>query len=204
MKLGLSIATALATLTTATTALADPPAWAHGASRYESRGDYGANYDRDGDRDDGDGYAYARVTHVEPIVRRVSVERPARDCWDETRQVRYDADEGRTVGSTLLGGIIGGVIGHQIGHGSGRDVATVAGAVIGSAVGHNAAERNSSPPYYEDRTVQRCAVRYERNYEERVEGYRVSYRYNGRDYVTQLPYDPGQRIRVRVAVAPAD
>ena len=196
MKLGLSIATALATLTTATTVLANPPAWAHGASRYygESRTDY----------DDGHGYAYAHVTHVEPIVHRVSVDRPARDCWDETRQVRYDADEGRTVGSTLLGGFIGGVIGHQIGHGSGRDVATIAGAVIGSAVGHNAAERNSSPPYYEDRTVQRCTVRYERNYEERVDGYRVTYRYDGRDYVTQLPYDPGDRIRVRVAVAPAD
>jgi uncharacterized protein YcfJ len=201
MKLGLSIATALATLTTATSALANPPAWAHGAERHyesDSRNDYGSRDDY-GDDD----YAYARVTHVEPIVHRVSVERPARECWDETRQVRYDTDEGRTVGSTLLGGIIGGVIGHQIGHGSGRDVATVAGAVIGSAVGHNAAERNSSPPYYEDRTVQRCSVRYERNYEERVDGYRVSYRYNGRDYVTQLPYDPGERIRVRVAVAPA-
>src|SRR5262245_51922174 len=110
MKLGLSIATVLATLTTATTALADPPAWAHGASRYsESRNDYDRNYD------DGDGYAYARVTHVEPIVHRVAVTRPAQDCWDETRQVRYDSDDGRTVGSTLLGGIIGGVIGHQIG-----------------------------------------------------------------------------------------
>jgi uncharacterized protein YcfJ len=206
MKLGLSIATVLATLTTATPALADPPAWAHGASRY-SESSYDAQ-DRDGayDRhgDDGDGYTYARVTHVEPLVHRVAVDRPARDCWDETHQVRYDTDDGRTVGSTLLGGIIGGVIGHQIGHGAGRDVATVAGAVIGSAVGHNTAERNSSPPVYEDRTVQRCSVRYERNYEERVDGYRVSYRYNGRDYVTQLPYDPGQRIRVRVAVAPAE
>jgi hypothetical protein len=30
----------------------------------------------------------------------------------------------------------------------------------------------------------------------------VTYRYNGRDYRTQMPYEPGERIRVRVSVDP--
>ena len=39
--------------------------------------------------------------------------------------------------------------------------------------------------------------------EERIDGYRVVYRYNGQKYATELPYDPGREIRVRVDVRPA-
>jgi uncharacterized protein YcfJ len=191
MKLGLSIAATLATVVTASTALANPPSWARGGSPSPY-----AESPRYGD----DGTEYGRVTRVEPIVRQVRVDRPARECWDETQTVRYDSDAGRTAGSTILGGLIGGVIGHQIGHGDGRAIATVAGVVAGSAVGHTVAQQSSSPDTYHDQTVQRCQVRYQPTYEQHIDGYRVSYRYNGRDYVTQLPYDPGERIRVRVSV----
>jgi uncharacterized protein YcfJ len=151
-------------------------------------------------------YDYARVTHVTPIIRRVRVERPVREYWEETRyeNPRYRDDSG-TVAKTVLGGIIGGVIGHQVGDGSGKRIATAAGAIIGSAVARNAAERNRSrydepPRAY---TVERSAVRYETTWEERIEGYEVEYRYNGRAYHTRLPYDPGDRIRIRVDVTPA-
>ena len=29
----------------------------------------------------------------------------------------------------------------------------------------------------------------------------LSYQFNGREYVTRLPYDPGERVRLRVNVA---
>jgi uncharacterized protein YcfJ len=38
--------------------------------------------------------------------------------------------------------------------------------------------------------------------EERVVGYRVVYRYNGRTYETELPEDPGRSLRVQVDVRP--
>jgi hypothetical protein len=38
---------------------------------------------------------------------------------------------------------------------------------------------------------------------ERVKGYTVVYRYNGRDITTTLPYDPGQTVRVGVSVVDA-
>lgn len=47
-------------------------------------------------------------------------------------------------------------------------------------------------------------VRYRDSFVERIDGYDVTYEYAGREYVTQLPYDPGERIRVRVDVTPAD
>jgi uncharacterized protein YcfJ len=167
---------------------APPPPWSTSSSSYPS-----SNRSTE--------YDYARVRHVEPIVRQVRVETPRRECYDD-RYVESRPDP--NVGArTVLGGIIGGVLGHQIGSGRGRDAATVAGAVIGAKVGHDAASRNYDPRT-EERVVQRCEVRYDNEYEERIDGYRVTYEYNGREYTTRMPYDPGDRIRVRVAVAVAE
>jgi uncharacterized protein YcfJ len=170
-------------------ALAAPPPWSN--SRHE--------------RDSYDGYDYAPVRNVTPITRQVRVETPRRECFDDVRYVesRPDISDPQVGGRTVLGGIIGGVIGHQIGSGRGRDVATIAGAAIGAGVGYNTAAKRGSPDVREE-TVQRCEVRYDEQYEERIEGYRVTYEYNGREFTTRMPYDPGDRIRVRVAVAPAE
>jgi uncharacterized protein YcfJ len=53
------------------------------------------------------------------------------------------------------------------------------------------------------REVERCSERIEQSYEERIDGYDVEYEYGGQFFHTRLPYDPGERIRVRVAVTPA-
>jgi uncharacterized protein YcfJ len=173
-------------------------------SRYDSRDvGYDSRYD---DRDGG--YDYAKVVDVEPLRTRVRVTTPVRECWDETR---YD-DRGygngprSNAGGALLGAVIGGVIGHQVGSGRGRDAATAAGAVIGAGIGHREAQRRNSGnvPQGREYTVQRCDTRYNDSYEERIDGYRVTYIYNGRRQVTQLPYKPGERIRVRVDVSPAE
>jgi uncharacterized protein YcfJ len=156
-------------------------------------------------RYDGGAYDYAKVIDADPIVHRVRVETPRRECWDEVREVRTRYDGPHSKGGMVLGGIIGGVVGHQIGSGRGKDVATVAGTIIGAAVGHDiAAERSGRNSGVREETVERCAVRYEEQYEERIDGYRVTYLYHGREYTTRLPYDPGDRIRVRVDVEPAE
>ena len=176
----------------AASAFADP-LWAH------------ARYDRDGGYDDG--YEYARVIDVNPIVRQVRVDTPQRDCWDETRVAESYPRAGfdvQTGAPTLIGAVIGGVVGHQFGHGSGRDAATIAGTLIGASVGRNTALRAAGPAQAEERTVQRCAVRYEENWEDHIDGYQVRYEYHGREYVTQMPYDPGNKLRVSVEVQPAE
>ncbi|HLS82756.1 MAG TPA: glycine zipper 2TM domain-containing protein [Steroidobacter sp.] len=152
-----------------------------------------------------DGYDYARVVHAEPIVRQVRIETPRRECWDDVRYVesRPHISDPSVGGRTLLGSVIGGVIGHQFGSGSGRDAATIAGAMIGAGVGYDSAARRY-PAGAREEVVQRCDVRYQHEYEERIEGYHVTYLYNGREMTTRLPYDPGDRIRVRVAVTPAE
>jgi uncharacterized protein YcfJ len=145
-------------------------------------------------------FDYARVVDVEPIVKEVRIETPRRECRESIQAVESRPDTGAR---TVLGGVIGGVIGSQFGSGRGRDAATVAGALIGSRVGYDSANGRYSRRV-EERVVERCRVSYETEYEERIEGYRVTYLYNGREYTTRLPYDPGDRIKVRVAVAPAE
>jgi uncharacterized protein YcfJ len=167
-----------------------------------------------------EGYDYAQVVDVDPIVRQVRVTTPRRECWTETRYEQVPRYEPQRVvgpqrgaaGSMILGGILGAAVGNQIGSGDGRRAATVAGAIIGSAIGHDRADRRNARQYYSDTgyreerpyEVERCDVRYDEEYEERIDGYRVTYVYNGREQTTRLPYDPGDRIRVRVNVRPAD
>jgi uncharacterized protein YcfJ len=170
------------------------------------------------------GYDYARVVDVDPIVRRVRVIEPVRECYEETRyerDVRYERRAARgSAGNMILGGIIGAAVGNQIGSGDGRRAATVAGAIIGSAIGHDAAARRDArddsryDQRYDDRyggryearpyTVERCDIRDVERWEERIEAYRVTYDYQGRRGSVTLPYDPGPKVRVRVDVRPAE
>lgn len=153
-------------------------------------------------------YDYAEVVRVDPIIDVVN--RPvARDeCWEEPvtyrEPVRYHGGS-RDRTPALLAGIVGGVIGNQFGSGSGRDAATAAGAVLGYSMARDSQRRHGG--YYtggtEYRTYeQRCTTRTDYYRDERVSGYDVTYRYNGRIYNTVTDYHPGDRIRVEVNVSP--
>ena len=151
-------------------------------------------------------YDYARVISADPIVRYVTVKTPVRECWQDTEYYTVDRPVPGAGASTLVGAIVGGVIGHQFGSGRGNDAATVAGTVIGAAIGNDSAKRrygarHATTTY--SRPVERCETRMTSHEEERIDGYRVVYRYNGQKYETRMPYDPGRELRVRVDIRPA-
>lgn len=164
----------------------------------------------------------ATVISTTPVYQQVLM--PQRQCWTEqiaTYEERrvYQPEyvyESRSSGNgtgAILGAIVGGVIGHQFGHSSsGRDRSTAAGAVIGGLIG-NDMERSSYRGYrrsgYVDveripvtRNVERC--RTTNSYQEEITSYDVRYRYNGREYVTRLSYDPGPTLPINIEVRPAD
>jgi len=168
--------------------LANASDWRHDAGRHR---DYGPSVD------------YARVVDVQPLVERVRYRAPVEECFDVERVER---GPDRT-GATIAGGLLGAVIGHQFGSGSGRRAATVAGAVLGGAVANSAsarAEARYDDGYGRERVgyETQCRVRDEARYEERIRAYRVTYRFHGRDYTTEMPYDPGPRLRVAVDARP--
>jgi len=169
--------------------------------RYEDR--YDDRYENRYDERYDSGYEYARVVNVEPLRRRVRVSEPVRECWQERGYSNDGPLSSNHIGGTLLGGLIGGALGNQVGDGRGRQVARAAGAIIGGAIGHNVSKQRQAERYGDDRYYERCDTRYRDSYEERIDGYEVTYEYGGRRYVTQMPYDPGERIRIRVDVTPA-
>lgn len=169
-------------------ALADP-----------SRGNSGYAHDGGGD------YDFANVVNVQPLRRQVRVSEPVRECWQEPVRTSDGPFSYNHVGGTLIGSALGIAAGNQVGHGRGKDAARIAGALIGGAIGHNVSVDRQRQLYgTETRTVERCDVRYRDSVEERVDGYEVTYEYAGREYVTRMPYDPGERLRIRVDVAPAE
>ncbi len=153
----------------------------------------------------GEYHDYAEVIDVEPIVRQVHVSDPRRECWQEEVHYRdYYAGGHNTAGSMILGGLIGAVIGHQFGHGDDRDTNALAGGIVGTALGHGvASHRWRGRGYDRVEYEERCHTVNDYYSEERVDSYRVTYIYHGETFTTQLPYDPGERLRVRVDVDPA-
>jgi len=173
---------------------------------------------------------YARVVNVVPIYKRVSYQQPKRECWIEEQQhvIRYEGQNKKrrhnshSTGDVLIGGVIGGVIGNQLSRKSSsgaRTGATVAGAIIGSALAGESNHRNNRnkrhrrhsnkrhyqydrQPVYETRPVKRCENTTETHYKERLQGYDVTYRYRGENFITRMKRDPGDRIKVQVSVRP--
>lgn len=152
--------------------------------------------------DDNARLVYADVLRVDPIYETVRVEQPREECYDAgvTRQGgRYE----NTTTGTIVGALIGGALGNQVGKGDGRKAATIAGAVIGGAVGREA-DANDNPSGSYRGTETRCRVVDSGYDERRIVGYDVEYRYRGEVFFSRLGYDPGEKLRVRVSVEPAD
>lgn len=160
------------------------------------------DYDRPPqDRGSGDNVkvAWADVLRVDPVYDRVQTSSPRQECED----VRVDRreDSGNRAAGTVIGAIVGGVLGNTVGKGDGRKAATVVGAVAGGAVGNNVAKGDDR--YYSD-TERRCRTVQDTSEERRVIGYDVQYRYRGDVYMSRLNFDPGERMRVRVSIEPAE
>ena len=164
-----------------------------------------ADHDYAAGRNDRASYDYAQVVSAQPIVNYVTVKTPVRECWEETQYYTVNSHAGSNAGATLFGALVGSVVGHQFGSGGGNDAATVAGGLIGAAIGNDAARRRQGQYGVEQhsRPVERCKTSYREHREERIDGYRVTYRYHGQKYMTEMPYDPGNKLRVRVDIRPA-
>ena len=142
---------------------------------------------------------WAPVVRATPVYAHVS--EPQQQCWTERVTTDEYVDRYGVPLGAIVGGITGGVIGNQIGSGTGRDVATVGGAVTGAVIG-NAIDRQRAGITVQPvtRDVQRC--RTVETGRDVLDGYDVTYRYQNRDFTTRLANHPGDRIQVRVDVAP--
>jgi uncharacterized protein YcfJ len=140
-------------------------------------------------------YGWAEVLRVDPVYGPVA-QAPQQQCYPQTVTRRDD----NHTGGTVLGAIVGGVLGSTVGKGDGRKAATVAGAVAGGAIGNRVSAAHDRSYTTQQTVCQPVAYAPQ----QQITGYDVEYRYRGDVYMSRLPYDPGERLRVRITVAPAD
>lgn len=146
-------------------------------------------------------YDKAKVVNVQPMMEVVQVPVSSRECW--TDEVEYQGRRSNPNGGMVAGGLIGGILANQIGKGHrDRGIATVAGTIIGGAIGRDVARKQEAEPYVTQERTCRTTNRYYE--EERLAGYRVTYRYRGRTFTREMAQQPGKFVRVRVALDPQD
>jgi uncharacterized protein YcfJ len=152
------------------------------------------------DRGRGDGFTTrAKVLASTPVYETIN--EPRRECWTET--VGYETRSAREggAGGAVLGAIAGGLIGSTVGKGDGRVAAAAVGAATGAVVGdrmQQGSTRYESVP----QQVERCQTH--DNFRQVISGYDVRYRFEGREYATRLPYDPGKWLTLNVSFSVAE
>jgi uncharacterized protein YcfJ len=144
---------------------------------------------------DGDGFTTrAKVLASTPIFETIN--EPRRECWTETvGHETHSVRDGNNTGGAIIGAIAGGLIGSTVGKGDGKVAAAAVGAATGAVVGdrwNDGSSRYESRP----RQVERC--RTHDNFRQVISGYDVRYRFEGREYSTRLPYDPGKWLALNV------
>ena len=147
--------------------------------------------------------AFADVVSAKEIFETVLT--PREKCEDV--QVQHQApvkDEHRIAGS-VVGGIAGGLLGSTVGGGKGKTLATVAGAAAGGYAG-NQVQKNMQEKDVVTKTEHRCKTVSEKS--QKLVGYNVTYRLDGKDGVVQTSFKPGQTLPVKdgqvVTTPPAD
>ena len=138
------------------------------------------------------GPQYAEVLSVTPLTKTIHT--PRQECHDEQVTQKAPVKDEHQVLGTIAGAVIGGVIGHQVGGGSGRDIATVAGAAGGGYAG-NRIQKNLQDRDTTTTTEQKCNTAYDSS--EKITGYKVRYRLNGKEDSVKMDHDPGPRIPLR-------
>lgn len=134
----------------------------------------------------------ARVISSNPIYE--SVNSPRKECWTESTGYESRGYRGNNTTGSIIGAVAGGLLGSTVGKGNGKVAAAAVGAATGAVVGG----RWNNGRYGDDRPeeVERC--RTTDNYRQVVNGYDVRYRFQGREFNTRLPYDPGEWVTLKV------
>ena len=126
---------------------------------------------------------------------------------------RYSGSSGGRIGATIAGAVIGTVVGNEA-SGSSRN-RNDDRQYLTQNEGHvrerfdfgnrNPRQNHGNQGYNNHssrRPVEHCETRTITTYENRLTGYRVKYRYNGRIYQTNTKQHPGDRIAVNISVRP--
>jgi uncharacterized protein YcfJ len=134
----------------------------------------------------------ADVVSVQEVMQAVVT--PREECQDVQVQHQAPVKDEHRVAGTVIGGVAGGLLGSTIGGGKGKTVATVAGAAAGGYAG-NQVQKNMQQKDVVTSTERRCQTVHDKS--QKLIGYDVTYRLDGKDGVVRMTHKPGATLPVK-------
>jgi uncharacterized protein YcfJ len=135
---------------------------------------------------------FAEVLAVKEITEPLVTLREA--CEDVQMQHRAPVKDEHRIAGTVVGGVAGGLLGSTVGGGKGKTLATVAGAAAGGYAG-NQVQKNMQDKDVVTSTERRCKTVNEKS--QKVVGYSVTYRLEGKEGVVRTSFKPGPKLPVK-------
>ncbi|MBW0169416.1 MAG: glycine zipper 2TM domain-containing protein [Hydrogenophaga sp.] len=135
---------------------------------------------------------FADVVAVKEVTQTVVT--PREQCENVAVQRQAPVKDQNRIAGTVIGGVAGGLLGSTIGGGSGKTLATVAGAAAGGYAG-NQVQKNMQQKDTVTTTEQRCRTVNEKS--QKVMGYDVTYRLEGKDGTVRTTFKPGATLPVK-------
>jgi uncharacterized protein YcfJ len=135
---------------------------------------------------------FADVVAVKDVVETVVT--PQEKCEDVQVQQQAPVKDRHRIAGTAVGALAGGLLGSTIGGGKGKTVATVAGAAAGGYAG-NQVQKNMQEKDVVTKTEHRCKTVNEKS--QKVVGYNVTYRLDGKDGTVRMSFKPGPKLPVK-------
>jgi uncharacterized protein YcfJ len=119
---------------------------------------------------------------------------PRETCEDVAVNHQAPVQDQHRIAGSLVGGLAGGLLGHVVGGGTGKTLATVAGAAAGGYAG-NQVQKNMQQKDVTTTMEHRCKTVEEKS--QKVVGYNVTYRLDGKEGVTRMSFKPGPTLPVK-------
>jgi uncharacterized protein YcfJ len=136
--------------------------------------------------------AFADVVAVKEVTETVVT--PREECRQVQVQKQAPVQDQNRIAGTAIGGLAGGLLGSTIGGGKGKTVATVAGAAAGAYAG-NQVQKSMQQKDVVTATETRCKT--VNASAQKLVGYDVTYRLEGKEGVVRMSFNPGKTIPVK-------
>ena len=144
----------------------------------------------------------AEVVAVKEVFETVVT--PHEKCEDVQVQHHAPVKDEHRIAGTVVGGLAGGVLGSTVGGGKGKTLAEVAGVAAGGFAG-NQIQKNMQENDVVTKTEHLCKTVNEKS--QKVVGYNVTYRFDGKDAMVRTSFKPGPTLPVKdgqvVAISPS-
>jgi uncharacterized protein YcfJ len=119
---------------------------------------------------------------------------PSRKSLRQSPRHDSTVKDSNRIAGTVVGGVAGGLLGSLVGGGNGKTLATVAGAAAGGYAG-NQVQKNMQQKDVVTSSEHRCRTVNEKS--QKLVGYNVTYRLDGKEGVARMPFKPGATLPVK-------